>query len=177
MTAAELLQRDDDQPGELIAGKFVPQSFAEGSHGKIASWMGNLFGSFIEGHALGESFGVATGFILTRNPDTVRAPDFAFIAKERLALISELDEFLAIPPDLAVEIVSPYDRWTKIEEKVQDYLRAGVRLVWVINPKTKTIHVYRSYSEVAVLTIADQLEGGEVLPGFSMAVAKIFSEK
>ncbi len=177
MTAEELLQLGDDRPGELIAGEFIPMSPAGGRHGKYAILIGRIVGDYVEDHELGEIFGAETGFIISHNPDTVRAPDFAFIAKERLALISEFDEFLAIPPDLAVEIVSPNDRWTRIEEKVQDYLRAGVRLVWVINPKTKTIHVYQSFSEVAVLTLEDQLEGGEVLPGFSVAVGSIFSEK
>ena len=177
MTAAELCELGEDRPGELIAGEFIPMSPAGGRHGKYAIQIGRIVGDYVEDHGLGEIFGAETGFIVSRTPDTVRAPDFAFIAKDRVLLIDEFDEFVSIPPDLAVEIVSPNDRWTKIEEKVRDFLRAGVRLVWVVNPKTKTIHVYQSFSEVSVLTMDDHLEGGEVLPGFRVAVARIFSEK
>lgn len=175
MTAEEFLQLGDNGIGELIAGEFVSMSPAGGAHGRLASRVNRIVGDFVEKHALGETFGAETGFIITHNPDTVRAPDFAFIAAERLSLIGDFDEFVPIAPDLAVEVVSPHDRWTKLEEKVQDYLRAGTRLVWVLNPKTKTIHVYQSLQSVVVLTSNGQLEGGDVLPGFSVAVAALFA--
>jgi Uma2 family endonuclease len=175
MTAEELLQLGDNGVGELIAGEFISMSPAGGAHGRLASRINRIVGDFVEQHALGETFGAETGFIVAHNPDTVRAPDFAFIAKERLSLIGDFDEFIPIAPDLAVEVVSPYDRWTKIEEKVQDYLRAGTRLVWVLNPKTKTIHVYHGFASVVVLMSKGQLEGGEVLPGFSVAVGHLFA--
>ncbi len=175
MTAEELLKLGECWPCELIAGEFVASSPAGGAHGRLASRINRIVGDFVEKHALGETFGAETGFILSHNPDTVRAPDFAFIAAERLSLIGDFDEFVPIAPDLAVEVVSPHDRWTKIEEKVQDYLRAGTRLVWVLNPKTKTIHVYHGLESVVVLMSKGQLAGGEVLPGFSVAVAQLFA--
>lgn len=175
MTAKELLEFGDNSTCELIAGEFIPKRPAGGAHGRLASRINRIVGDYVEKHALGETFGAETGFIVAHNPDTVRAPDFAFITQERLALIGDFDEFIPIAPDLAVEVVSPHDRWTKIEEKVQDYLRAGTRLVWVLNPKTKTIHVYHGFASVVVLTSKGQLEGGEVLPGFAAAVAYLFA--
>ncbi len=175
MTAEKFFELCDGQTCELVNGEFITMSPAGGRHGKFTSRIPRIVGDFVEEHDLGETFGAETGFIIFRNPDTVRAPDFAFIAKERLGLIDEFDKFLSIPPDLAVEIVSPDDRWTKIEEKVNDYLRAGVRLVWVINPSTQTIHVYHGFSNVVVLTRNDTLEGTGVLPGFSIPVARIFA--
>jgi len=175
MTAEKFFQVSEGQSCELVKGEFITMSPAGGSHGKFTSRIPRIVGDFVEAHDLGETFGAETGFIIFRNPDTVRAPDFAFISKERLPLIKEFDEFISIAPDLAVEIVSPYDRWTKVEEKVNDYLRAGVRLVWVINPSIRTIHVYRGFANVTVLTIGDVLSGEDVLPGFSAPAARIFA--
>ena len=175
ITAEELLQRGNDQRGELVRGEFIPMNWENGTHGRLTLRIARIVMDNVTKHDSGESFGAGTGFITTRNPDTVRAPDFAFIAKERLPLISDLDEFISIAPDLAVEVVSPNDRWTRIEEKVQEYLRAGVRLIWVIDPTTKTIHVYQGFSDVTLLTVADQLGGGEVLSGFAAPVARIFA--
>lgn len=175
MTAEELFQLDNGEPCELVKGEFRTMSPAGGRHGKLAIRISYLVTVFVHEKALGEVFAAETGFILARNPDTVRAPDFAFIAKERMHLIKELDEYIAIPPDLAVEVISPNDRWMRIEEKVTDYLQAGVRLVWVVNPSTQTIHVYRSMADVTVLSLADQLDGGDVLPGFAVPVEQIFA--
>src|SRR5262245_1160367 len=108
ITAEELLQRGNNQRGELIKGEFIPMSPAGGTHGKYAIRIGTIVNEYVEDHNLGESYGAETGFIISRNPDTVRAPDFAFVSKERLPLISDLDEFLPIAPDLAVEVVSPH---------------------------------------------------------------------
>jgi Uma2 family endonuclease len=176
MTAEEFIEICDDQPSELVKGEFIAMSPAGGRHGKFTLRVGRIVGDFVDEHDLGEVFGAETGFILFRDPDTVRAPDFAFIAKERLHLIADVfDEFLPIAPDLVVEIVSPYDHWTEIEAKVNDYLRAGVRLVWVMNPSTKTIHVYHGFTQVQVLTLNDILDGADVLPEFSISVARIFA--
>jgi len=176
ITAEEFIEVCNGQPSELVKGEFIAMSPGGGTHGKFTLRIGRIVADFVDEHDLGEVFGAETGFILFRNPDTVRAPDFAFIATERLHLIAEVfDEFLPIAPDLVVEIVSPHDRWTEIEAKVNDYLRAGVRLVWVMNPSTKTIHVYHGFSQVKVLTSDDTLDGADVLPGFSISVASIFS--
>ncbi|MFQ5638899.1 MAG: Uma2 family endonuclease [bacterium] len=174
MTAEELFEMGNSQRCELIKGEYIAMSPSGGTHGRLTNKMGRIIGNFIEEKNLGEGFGAETGFILSRNPDTVRAPDFAFIAKERLTLIDEFDQFLSIAPDLAVEVVSPGDLWTKIEKKIKDFLHAGVRLIWVINRSNKTIHVYHGFSDVRVLTESDHLTGEDVLPGFSIPVKRIF---
>jgi Uma2 family endonuclease len=115
------------------------------------------------------------GFKLAENPDTVRIPDIAFIAEERTMGGKSPKGYWPITPDLAVEIVSPFDQVGDIEAKIADYLRAGVRLVWVVYPGTQTVVVYRSLTDVRILTAADLLTGAYVIPGFSHPVAEIFA--
>jgi len=175
MTAEELFEWVNGRRGELIKGEFIEMSPSGGTHGKLSSRIARILGNFIEENNLGESFGAETGFILFRDPDTVRAPDFAFISKDRLSLIEEFDKFISIPPDLAVEIISPHDRWPDVEDKISDYFSAGVSLVWIINPKPQAVQVYRSPSQISLLSGADVLQGDDVLPGFSIPVERIFA--
>ncbi|RMI27418.1 MAG: Uma2 family endonuclease [Calditrichaeota bacterium] len=174
MTAEELFEWVNGKRGELVRGEFIEMSPTDGTHGRLTNRISVVVGGFIINQDLGEAFGAETGFILSRDPDTVRAPDFAFIAKERLSQIGEFDRYLPIPPDLAVEVISPNDRWVDVEAKVYDYLRAGVRMVWLFDPTTQTVHVYEGFSRVKVLTTEDELDGGEVVPGFRMPVREFF---
>lgn len=175
MTAEELFEWVNGRRGELIKGEFIEMSPSGGTHGKLSSKIARILGNFIEENNLGESFGAETGFVLFWNPDTVRAPDFAYIAKERLPQIKEFDKFISIPPDLAVEIISPNDRWPDVEDKIADYFAAGVKLVWIINPKPQTVQVYRSPSQSSLLSGSDVLQGDNILPGFSIPVERIFA--
>jgi Uma2 family endonuclease len=104
----------------------------------------------------------------------VRAADMVFIAAGRLAGV-EREGFLPIAPDLAVEIVSPGDRWSEILTKVHEYLDAGVRLVWIVDPRTQTVHVYQP-GQVEQLSAEDTLDGGDVLPGLTLPVREIFAD-
>ena len=114
------------------------------------------------------------GFRIAHDPDTVRAPDVAFVRAERIPP-GGVKGFFQGPPDIAVEVVSPNDRASEVMAKAQDWLQAGCPLVWVVDPETRTISVYRSRSEISVLNETDTLTGGDVLPGFSVAVAEIFT--
>jgi Uma2 family endonuclease len=117
-----------------------------------------------------------TGFQISRDPDTVRAPDVAFVRAERLPAAEPLG-FFPGAPDLAVEVLSPSDRAGEVLAKVQDWLEAGCRAVWVVDPHTQTISDYRSRSEVVVFSGADTLTGGTVLPGFSVSLPEIFAQR
>lgn len=160
---------------ELVQGELVPMSPASTLHGDIAMRLGAIMWNFSDQHNLGRVFAAETGFILSQNPDTVRAPDVAFVAQDRI-LKEGVPEtgFWAIAPDLVAEIVSPNDRMTEIQDKVTDYLAASVRLVWVVDPKTQTVTVYQSLKQVKVLIADDQLEGEDVLPGFQLPLKKLF---
>jgi Uma2 family endonuclease len=124
---------------------------------------------------LGEIFMAGTGFLLARDPDTVRAPDIAFVRKDQPPAELPEEAFCPGSPDLAVEVVSPGDPFREVEEKVQAWLDAGTAMVWVVNPKWRTVSVYRPASDIRTLTENDELDGGGVLPGFRGRVGEIFS--
>jgi Uma2 family endonuclease len=118
---------------------------------------------------LGES-----GFRLETGPDTVRAPDAAFIARERLPVGGLPERYWPAAPDLAVEVVSPGDTYNEVHEKALDWLAFGARLVWVVAPRRRTVTVYRAPDDIVVLDADATLEGGDVVPGWSARVAELF---
>jgi len=147
---------------------------AGSEHGLIALRIGSALLDFVESHALGVVLGAETGFQIAQNPDTVRAPDVAFIRAERVG--GKLPRgFFPGAPDLAVEVLSPNDRASEVLAKVQEWLDAGCRAVWVVDPATRTVTIYRGRREALILTSTDTLGGGELLPGFSAAVARFFA--
>jgi Uma2 family endonuclease len=125
---------------------------------------------------LGQVYAAETGFKLRSNPDTVRAADIAFIRRERLEALGETESYWAGAPDLAVEVNSPSDTVLEVEKKVIEWLEFGSGLVWIVSSKLNTVTVYRSLREIVVLTENDTLDGGEIIPGFQIAVADIFAE-
>ncbi len=132
---------------------------------------------YVEDQELGEVYAAETGFLLTSNPDTVRAPDIAFVRRERVEAVGEAKGYWPGAPDLAVEVNSPGDKVGEVEDKVAEWLEYGTRLIWVISPKLHTVTVYRSLTDIATLTERDTLNGGEVVPGFQYPVAGLFSLK
>ena len=138
---------------------------------------GEIFGllrNHVRSLGLGQVFAAETGFTLQRNPDTVRAPDAAFVAKDRMPQGETPDGYLALAPDLAIEVISPNDRPRAVREKVADWLNAGTRLVWVIYPSSRTVTVHRPPSSVEELGGEDTLDGAEVVPGFTCRVEELF---
>ena len=123
---------------------------------------------------LGETYIADTGYILATDPDHVLAPDLAFISNERLSEIGESDGFALGAPDVSVEIISPNDRYTEVEEKVEDWLNAGCRAVIVVNPRRRTVNLHRSPTEVTSLTESDTLELEDIVPGWRMPVEDVF---
>ena len=108
-------------------------------------------------------------------PDTVRVPDVGFVTRERLALAADVEGFWPGPPDLAVEVISPRDTYTEVEEKAMDWLHSGTRMVIVVDPRKHTVTVYRALNQITILTAADTLEGGDVIPGWSMPICDLFA--
>ena len=155
--------------GELIA---MPPAFAD--HGDVTGTLHAHLGYFVKTHRLGKIYGAETGFLLERNPDTVRAPDIAFIHAERVTPAASAPQWNPIVPDLVVEVVSSGDRASEIAEKVRMWLAHGVRLVWVVSPPGRTVEAHRADGSVTTLMAADSLSGEEVVPGFSLLVAQIF---
>lgn len=175
MTAEDLWQLDDE-PGrfDLIRGELIRMSPAGFRHGKLSALMTRRIADFVYTHRLGDVVGAETGFVLARDPDVVLAPDAAFVRSERLPSEDEQEGFLELAPDLVVEVVSPSDRSRDVHAKVRAYLDAGVMLVWVVDPGSQDVTVYTPDRTARVFVTGDELDGGDVLPGFRLPVADIF---
>lgn len=175
MTSDELLIMPNSRWGyELVRGKLKKYMPAGNLHGIIASKIGRIIGNFVDENDLGVVVAAETGFKIFQNPDTVRAPDSAFIGKEKLAKHGITEKFFPDAPDLAVEVVSPSDKKKDIEEKIQDYLAAGVKLIWTIYPQKQIVVVHRQSKVVSILFETDEFEGEDVLPNFHFPLEKLF---
>jgi Uma2 family endonuclease len=176
MTADELLRLPTGMGKryELVQGELKTMSPAGSKHGQIAAQICALLTLFVRSGKLGRVFGAETGFILRRNPDTVRAPDAAFVSTARVPKEGLPAGYFPGAPDLAVEAVSPDDRAEEIKAKVSGYFEAGAKLVWIVYPETREVVVFHSARESLGLSAQDTLEGGEVIPGFACAVAELF---
>ena len=176
ITAGELLDSPNIGPCELIRGELVVMPPSGFPHGKLSARIARYLDAFVEEHSFGEVTGSEAGYLIARDPDTVRAPDVGFVRESRLP--DETDEgFFPGPPDLAVEVLSPWDRATDVLAKIQDWLDAGCRCVWIADPANRTVVVYRSGESPVRLTIDDTLTAGDILPGFQLPLAKIFGSK
>jgi Uma2 family endonuclease len=142
-------------------------------HGIIAGNVTGPLQQYVKAQQLGVVCGAETGFLLSRAPDTVLAPDVAFVRQERIR--TRTQSFLEAAPDLVVEVVSPYDTYVDVDEKVAAWLEFGARAVWVVNPKRRTVTVHCPQHTPRVLTVKDTLDGEDVVPGFRLPVASIFS--
>jgi Uma2 family endonuclease len=172
-TAEQLLEAPDLGRCELVRGELVMMSPAGYEHGDVAGRVHGFLFHFVRQNGLGTVTAAETGFQIGHDPDTVRAPDVGFVCAERVPRVRTRGYFQG-PPDLAVEVVSPSDRAGELLAKVQDWLAAGCRAVWVVDPTSQTVSVYRASHETSLLTVADALSDDELLPGFRLPVAEIF---
>ena len=175
VTADELLlMKDDGFRYELVRGELSRMSPAGHRHGRIALNLTTPLDQFVRANQLGAVYAAETGFKLAADPDVVRAPDVAFIRRDRVEAVGETGGFWPGAPDLAAEVLSPGETSGEVEDKIADWLNAGTRLVVVVDPEDQTVTLYRSHKDVRVLTIDDVLEGGEVVPDWTLPVRDIF---
>ena len=176
VTAAELLEMNEDHCRyELVRGELRQYPLNDAWHGQMSLHIVVALGSYVKAHNLGKVYAANTGFLIGVNPDHVRATDVAFIRQERAAATGKVEGYWPGAPDLAVEVISPNDRYTEVEEKVADWLAAGVQLVALVNPRNRTVTCRRPGQSPVILTEQDTLEGGDVVPGWQMAVGDIFA--
>jgi Uma2 family endonuclease len=173
-TAEELLRTPGLGRCELLRGELIMMSPAGFEHGRIAALICGRLVQFLEQHPVGVVMGAETGFWIERDPDTVRAPDVAFLRTERLPPTA-VRGFFPEAPDLAVEVLSPDDRASEVFGKVQDWLAAGCRAVWVVDPASKTVSVYSGARQALVLREGDEITGGDLLSGFRLPLAEVFA--
>ena len=159
---------------ELVAGELRVMSPAGWRHGKVTSRLTVMLGSYVDQHDLGVVFGAETGFRLGSNPDTVRAPDISFVSKQNLPEREPSDGFWPGAPDLSVEVLSPGDRAGAVDEKISAWLKAGCKVVWVVDPKSKAVTVHRSNAEIQTRNIGETLSGEPVVPGFTCMIDELF---
>lgn len=174
LTAEELLHLNlPNKRTELVRGVLVVREPAGYAHGKVAMRLAARLFAHNERTQEGDVLAAETGFTLARGPDTVRAPDVAFVRRDRVPepVPAGFPEFA---PDLAVEVLSPDDRPGEVLAKVADWLGAGTRLVWVVDPRRRLARVYRADGTQSQLDEADVFDGEDVLPGFACSLAEIW---
>ena len=175
MTAAELERLPEDgYRHELVRGELRTMPYRSAEEGLIAGEVGFRLGTFVHEHRLGAVLAAGTGFLLATNPDTVRAPAAAFVSQARLDALPVGPSYRPEAPDLVAEVISPSDNYAEVEEKVIDWLDAGTRLVLVVNARHRTVTAHRSRTDITLLAAADVIDGGDVVPGWTLAVGELF---
>ncbi|HUR86544.1 MAG TPA: Uma2 family endonuclease [Solirubrobacteraceae bacterium] len=176
MTADELLRyRHEPYRQELLAGTLHEMEPPGAEHGIVAMRIGAMLANHVDAADLGLAFAAETGFRLASDPDTVRAPDAAFVARERADAVGRPTGYWPGAPDLAIEVVSPHDRHSAVEGKALDWLDAGARAVVVLDPPRRTATVYRTRADIRVLEGDERLELGDVVPGWAPSIASFFA--
>ncbi len=177
LVTAEDLWNLPDNGGrrELWDGVLVEMSPTGARHGRVMVTLGRRLDAHAEANGSGQVFCGDVGIVLHRNPDRVLAPDICFISAERLPADETPDGLLDVGPDFVVEIVSPGDRAAEVQDKVDAWLDAGVRLVWIAYPKTRSVMAFRSHAEARRYTGDDVIDAAPVLPEFSVPVAALFA--
>jgi Uma2 family endonuclease len=175
-TSAEELWNlpDDGMRRELVEGRLLVMSPAGFEHGRVASRADRLLGAHVDAAGIGVTLAAETGFILASDPDTVRAPDVAFVARARVEAAGRTVRFWPGAPDFALEVVSPGDTLQQVLAKAQSWLAAGTQAVLVLDPAGRTASVYRAGRDPQTSTDAE-LDLSDAVPGWRVAVADFFS--
>lgn len=173
ITGEELAALGDLGRTELVKGEIIYLMPTGHLHSFYEGNITIALGVFVKEHQLGRVLPGEVGIYTQRQPDTVRGADVAFISHERLTQVQS-KSFLDVCPELVVEVMSPDDTWDEVHEKLEEYFAVGAKLIWVVAPRRQRLHVYRSLTDLDVLTVQDTLTGGAVLPGFQVSVAELF---
>jgi Uma2 family endonuclease len=180
MTAQELLLYPDPQVrklSELVRGVMQVREPCGFDPSAISTRITAILGFYVLSHDLGELTGEAGGYILAKNPDTVRAADVAFISRARLGDHNLAPGFFDGAPDLAIEVISPSDNRTKLRAKIDEYLAAGTRLVWVFDMWARTATIYRPNTPPQIMHDGETIDGEDVVPGFRLDISSVWPDQ
>lgn len=177
LTADDLFRLPEDESRwcELVEGEIVRMSPPGFSHAIVSQRISLLLLEFVERKRIGQVVITEAGFLIARNPDTVLAPDGAFVRQERINAIGVTIGYFPEAPAMVFEVVSPNDRVSEVSRKMRRWLAGGVELAWVVDPAARTVTVYQAVDDIQVLTEKDSLTGGNVLPGFECRVTDLFA--
>ena len=176
LTAEEFEQLPDDgKRYELIDGELRQMAPTVNWHGEVESKLVVRVGSHVEAHRLGIVSCGETLYIVRRNPDRVRAADIAFIRQERVPPLEARQHVMEVIPDLVVEILSKHDTVAEIHDKIEDWLNAGVQMLWIVDPFRRTVTIYQPGCDPTILGEHGFLEGDPVVAGFRCPMADIFA--
>lgn len=181
LTIVDFLRLHPEGRCELVRGEIRQMSPTKWLHGRLADWIDKLLTPYLDANPIGR-IAIEVGVPTDRAPDSCRIAELVYVsygrwsAEEEEAVIED-EEVLPVAPDLVIEIRSPDDRWSDVEEKIDEYLRIGVLLAWIIDPRRRSVHVYRQDGSVSRLGPTDTLAGENVLPGFEVAVTTLLARK
>ena len=175
-TADELLYMPDDgMRHELVRGELRTMTPAGARHGRLAVKVGGMLFEHERKTASGVAFGAETGFLISRDPDTVRAPDAAFVSRERFEAVGDTEKYWPGAPDFAAEVISPNDTFHDVQKKALEWLAAGTIIVLLLDPDQQTATVYRGQGDTHVHRVKDTLDLSDAVPGFTVPVADLFT--
>ena len=176
MTAEDLARLPADGGRyELVDGELHTMSPTGYEHGVLTMAVALSLASHVRAHRLGVVCAAETGFKVKADPDTVRGADVAFVRQEAVEAHPHVEGYWPGAPDLVVEVISPNDLYTEVEKKIAEWLAAGARMVIVINPRQRSVRIHRSLTEARTLSLDDQIDGEDVVPGWTLAVREIFT--
>ncbi len=174
-TADQLLElHDPPWRHELVRGELRTMSPAGHWHGDVCSVLDRLLSTYVHENKLGKVYVNDTGFVLARKPDTVLAPDLAFVRRGRLP--KTRNGFFVGPPDLAIEVRSPGDSRRSVREKAQEWLAHGTSCVWIVDPRKQMVTIMEPLRDARELAGDDELTGGALVPGFAVSLRTIFAD-
>ena len=180
MTADEFYNSPFARGFELVKGRVVPKSGGSleedmptgALHGVVTDELQSRISQFVRENKLGRVFAAETGFILGEG--TVRGIDISFVGNAKISEFGIPENFFPVAPDLAIEVISPGNTFDEIQDKIEEYLLAGTKLVWIVYPKKKMVQVYRNNNVINVLRETDELSGEDILPNFKVSLNEIF---
>lgn len=159
---------------ELIEGTLSMMSPAGGRHGRIAVQLAHLLKTHVDRNGLGVVFAAETGFLIQTDPDTVLAPDVAFVSRIKFEAVQDEAQYLPLAPELVAEVLSPSDRFAKVESKALAWLTAGTKLVLVVDPENETVHAYWSKKRIEVYDRTETIDCNDAVTNWMLIVEDIF---